>query len=232
MNYMQKETCIICGKKIGLGKHYLDWAGNKACNRHTSDEMKMCVSCGRFCGPKSIELVKGEKLCPICQRNIVTEKQCAKMAAWIKACYKRSPIGNIEMVKLKSMSPEQMALASSGRTILGLAQGIGRDYTVFFYRHMSIVAFSDILAHELLHIWQYDHNINPDDLHCEGFCNLGSWFILRAINNPESLARMRWLEQSSDPIYGDGFRIMKHHFDHGGWNLAIDELKKNSDSRK
>lgn len=223
------KKCVICGRQIGYGNFFLDWAGNTVCGHHSEEEMKMCVSCGRFCGPKSIELVRGKWLCPVCQKHIITSEQCAKMAHWIKEVYKRCPIGHVEMVKLKSMTPEQMMMASGSRNVMGLAQGVGRDYTVYFYRHMSIVAFTDILAHELLHIWQYDHNIHPDSLHCEGFCNLGSWFILNAIGNPESKARMKWLENSRDPIYGDGFRLMKAFYDRGGWNMAISELKRNSD---
>jgi len=132
------------------------------------------------------------------------------------------------MCRLRSMTPQQIVQRSGRPGTLGLAQGVGSDYTVFFYRHITVVAFADVLAHELLHIWQYDHHIAPDALHCEGFCNLGSYFILSAIGNAEANARIERMLKSPDPVYGDGVRLMKRHYDHGGWLEAIRVVKQNS----
>ena len=224
---LRVKTCILGSHPIGWGRYYMDWAGNCVCETHRS-QVQFCVSCGRFCDTHAINVGGGDMLCSVCQRNIITEEQCASMARWIKECYRRTPIGHVEMCRLRSMTPEQLRQRSGRPGVLGLAQGVGRDYTVFFYRHISVVAFADILAHELLHIWQYDHNISPDAVHCEGVCNLGSYFILNAIGNAEAKARIERQLQSPDPVYGEGLRIMKRYYDHGGWQEAIRELRVKS----
>ncbi|MCR4801031.1 MAG: hypothetical protein K5860_11035 [Bacteroidales bacterium] len=224
--------CYVCGKKV-IGGFYCDWHRNVACMSHLYDgKLHYCFSCNRICDMGSKELYQGNWLCSKCQTNVVTEQQCAKMAQWVKDVYSCTPIGEIGKCFLKSMTPIEMCTYSGNKNCEGLARQRGNEHTIFFYRHMSIVHFTDVLAHELLHIWQYEHNYFPEPLYCEGFCNLGSFFVLNAINNAESKNRIKILTIDPDPIYGEGFRLMKSLYDEGGWILAINKLKQNAEGIK
>lgn len=51
----------------------------------------------------------------------------------------------------------------------GLARSVGTDYTIYIFRELSRVAFVQVLAHEMLHVYQYINGINPPKSKCEGF---------------------------------------------------------------
>ena len=76
-----------------------------------------------------------------------------------------------------------------------------------------------ILSHQY-----YTNNIKPSQAICEGFCNLGSYGILSAINNKEAKAAIDNLKNNPDSVYGDGFRLLLSSYENGGWLAALKKL--------
>ena len=119
------------------------------------------------------------------------------------------------------VNAETLYKLTSDLNTRGLARAVGNEYTIYVFRELSRVAFAQVLAHELLHVYQYTNNIHPPKAKCEGFCNLGSYVVLKAINNAEAKAAINNLRSNPDKIYGDGFRLLFDTYTVGGWKSAI-----------
>lgn len=216
-----KDICVVCGKPL-IGRFVCDWNGNGACASHPHDSIPRCVSCHRFCNPGlSVALPHGAYICPICKEDIVTKQTAAGIVAYIRKAYFKAGLGEIRNWRLKVTDISIMYARHGNLNVRGFATRYGYDYEICILRHLSRVAFADVLAHEMLHIWQYNRGLNPIPPLCEGFCNMGSYYVLQHIGTPEARTFMSMLEDNTDPVYGNGFRIVKAAYDHGGWNEAV-----------
>ena len=129
--------------------------------------------------------------------------------------------------------------------------------------------FCGVLAHELLHVWLNEANLQPPTQLMEGFCNLGSHIVyttaaaaggggsrndlgnhhhgrLRRYNNNENnnnpnrrrlalpndddstaalaTVLLQQMQQDPDPVYGDGYRIMKQIYERQGWDGVLRKI--------
>lgn len=218
------DKCIICHKGVN-GEYFVDWAGNKACVTH-KNELVQCASCFQYCTSSAIDIGAGQKLCSRCQKNRVKSEDTKKISDFINSFYENWGLSIVSNWTLKMISAEEMLQKTGNTNTRGLAESFDNNYTIYIYRELSRVQFAKTLAHEMLHIYQYQHNIESSDkAKYEGFCNLGSYQILKQINNVEARAAIKNLKESDDPIYGDGFRTMLGFFENGGWTEAISKLK-------
>lgn len=217
-------NCLYCGKRI-IGKYYYDWAGHTVCEKHFAN-IVTCASCGQYCDVHAKDIGMGMKICPHCQKYRIEQADSDKVINFIKGIYAQTEVGHITNWHLKMVSAEKMYQLTHDKNTRGLAQTVGSDYTIFIYRELSRVAFAQVLAHEMLHIYQYNRNIHPAKSLCEGFCNLGSYVVLKAIRTKEANAAIESLKKSPDPIYGEGFRRLLAVYEKGGWHDAILEIGK------
>lgn len=220
----QPFRCYLCNRPIN-GVYYTDWAKNCICAVHR-DTVKYCVSCGQFCNLDAKDIGLGMKVCTHCQKYNVTKPIGIDIAHFVKSIYRNTPIGDVSRWHFKAIDAVGMYKMCGDKNVRGLAQSVGTDYTVYVYMELSRVAFAQVLAHEVLHIYQYRNRISPPKAKCEGFCNLGSYIVLCHINNSEAKAAIEALKNNPDPIYGDGFRHMLSVYEVGGWNAAIREIKR------
>lgn len=217
-------NCLYCGKRI-IGKYYYDWAGHTVCEKHFAN-IVTCASCGQYCDVHAKDIGMGMKICPHCQKYRIEQADSDKVINFIKGIYAQTEVGHITNWHLKMVSAEKMYQLTHDKGTRGLAQAVGSDYTIFIYRELSRVAFAQVLAHEMLHIYQYNRNIHPEKSLCEGFCNLGSYVVLKAIHVKEADAAIENMKKCTDPIYGDGFRHLLTIYKNGGWHDAILEIGK------
>lgn len=217
-------NCLYCGKRI-IGKYYYDWAGHTVCEKHFAN-IVTCASCGQYCDVHAKDIGMGMKICPHCQKYRIEQADSDKVINFIKGIYAQTEVGHITNWHLKMVSAEKMYQLTHDKNTRGLAQAVGSNYTIFVYRELSRVAFAQVLAHEMLHIYQYNRNIHPDKSLCEGFCNLGSYVVLKAIHVKEADAAIENMKKCTDPIYGDGFRHLLTIYKNGGWHDAILEIGK------
>ena len=94
-----------------------------------------------------------------------------------------------------------------------ILQHIRKRYTVHVLDCLSKTAFAEVMAHELLHLWLYDHSLVPSKRITEGFCNLGSFEVLSGIQTDKAKVKLQNIISNSDSVYGEGFRVVKQVYD-------------------
>ena len=215
---LTNHSCNVCGK-ILLGVAYQDWSGNRVCEEHNKC---FCSSCGRYYGSKATEIVSGEWLCEICANNLPDKAGAEKTISYIRTLYKRQGLEVKSHIVLKGVTATQMAHLHSEQARGFVEFPPGTDgYHVIVRRYLSRAVLAMILSHELLHIWQYEHQIFPPDAICEGFCNLGSYLVMQSIHTPTAMGQIELLNRDTDIVYGDGFRKMKEIYEQQGLQTVI-----------
>lgn len=219
LTQQNEKICLVCGNPP-QSTHYVDWAGNCVCEAHR-DIVHFCISCSRYCKPRDkYNFGNRFSLCPICESDLINQKIVGNVVAYIKKAYIKAGFGEIRNWHLYVTDPETMYQKMQNPYIKGFANRIGSKYEIYVLKHLSRVSFADVLSHEILHIWQYNNKYSPEKWKCEGFCNLGSYYVLSHIATEEALERIAAMERNPDLVYGEGFRRMKAVYDQGGWAAA------------
>lgn len=215
----QNLTCYICGNTIE-GRYYEDSYKRFSCDRHP---LYQCYCCGRFSNPQQCTEIKPYGLfCTECQKRLVDTNTTSRIAKIVNDYYFQHNI-KIPEYSLKLIKEEKMVVEAGASNVLGLAFN-KRPYEIHIIRHLSRTGFAGTLAHEVLHLWQYQHNFNTPDLLCEGMCELGSYLFLKSINRQESDTRLSFIKQNNDKIYGDGFRLLHKIYLKFGWRGVVQAL--------
>jgi len=220
--------CIHCGKIIN-GTYYTDWAGNTACTDCYNNSPR-CVSCGQFCDSSAKDIDDGMMMCGHCQKYYMERSDARRMIEYINTIYEKEGLGRITNFHLKTANTKALLSLSGNPQVRGLAKQHGTEYTIFVYRHLSRTAFANVLSHEMLHIWQYERNIQAENVLSEGFCNLGSYVVLTSIGTNRSINFIRSMNANHDSIYGIGFRIMRSIYSANGWPGVIKKLTEKNNS--
>ena len=219
---LTNHSCNVCGK-ILLGVAYQDWSGNRVCEEHNNC---FCSSCGRYYGAKATEIVSGEWLCENCKNNLPDKAGVEKTVSYIRTFYKQNGLEAQSHVVLKGVTAAQMArlYSSNARGYVELLQS-SDGYHIVVRRYLARAVLAMVLSHELLHVWQYEHHINPPAAICEGFCNLGAYLIMQSIHTPTAMGQIELLNGDTDAIYGEGFRTMRTMYEQKGLPAVIAYMK-------
>ena len=216
--------CVVCGNLI-LGPCYRDGLGNMVCMQH-KDVAAHCLSCGRLCSKeKANHIGLGQYVCETCTAHTPMESDIPKISDYVKKVLSDAGISDIPTFTLHLVEIEELKKVI-GRVCEGYASYDGIHYSIHVLKHLSRTCYASVLAHEMLHLWQMKLHLKPKQDICEGFCNLGSYEVLKAIGTPVARNRMTGLENDHDPIYGDGFRKVKKVYDAKGWAGVITKIKK------
>lgn len=217
----RSNSCFYCGKTI-VGSYYIDLYDRRVCSNHPRH---MCVSCAGFCDSGSIEVAGGKHLCSNCQKYHTTLQEAKETVKMIRSHYLQIGLGVIDRFHLELLSVDQMRQLANNTDVLGLALWNGRRYDIRVLENLSHTAMAGILAHEILHIWQYQRRLKAPQRICEGFCDLGSYEIYSQIKTQHAEVKKQMLQDDPSPIYGDGFRIVKRYFDKAGWAGVIQKME-------
>ena len=219
---LTNHSCNVCGK-ILLGVAYQDWSGNRVCEEHNKC---FCSSCGRYYGAKATEIVQGEWLCENCKNNLPDKAGVEKTVSYIRTFYKQNGLEVQSHVVLEGVTAAQMARlhSSDARGYVELPPS-SDGYHIIVRRYLARAVLAMVLSHELLHVWQYEHHINPPAAICEGFCNLGAYLIMQSIHTPTAMGQIELLNGNTDAIYGEGFRTMRTMYEQKGLPAVIAYMK-------
>lgn len=232
------ERCVVCSRPLD-GRHIVDAWGNKAHERHGSEDSLQCGSCGRIIAKKSSgggsRYHDGRLICGICSRTAVHNLDHLKKVSdeifslfssvGIMGIPRGIPVTLVDKDGLKKQSGVGYNESARGFTLsLSKRQNtktLSRDHTIFILEGLPLLEFKGILAHEYLHVWLSENEIHPSAQATEGFCNLG--IMLVNTNDSSALARVLQteLENNPDPIYGKGYRAIKKKLDQKGWEGLI-----------
>jgi len=229
----QVKRCIVCNEMI-LAQYYFD-AWEQAA--HTSCKIQHCFCCGRIISSNGKLLADGRHTCEFCHSSVVSNQNDIQ---WVdeRILVVLKSVGILGLPKVpieivtKSKLNQLMNTQNTGiGDSYGLAQyttiGSQKQFRIFILDHLPRTFFAGVLAHEYMHVWQYQNNINPPRDICEGFCNLGSMAFYQKINTPLSKVLLEQMEKSPDSIYGEGFRKVKRYWHQNGWNSTLQQFKMN-----
>jgi hypothetical protein len=229
----QVKKCVIC-KDIIYGQYYTDNWGQAV---HTSCKMKHCYCCGRIISTNGKLLADGRDICEFCLTSVVVNQNDIqwvdeRILAVLKSVgivgLPKVPIEIVEKSKLNQlMNTQSTAVGDSYGLAQYTALGSQKQFKIFILDHLPKTFFAGVLAHEYMHVWQYQNNINPPRDICEGFCNLGSMAFYQKINTPLSKLLLEQMKKSPDPIYGEGYRKVLRYRDKNNWIGTIKQFKIN-----
>ena len=103
---------------------------------------------------------------------------------------------------------------------------INQDYHIYILSNLHKEIFNAVLAHELLHVYLFQNQIDLKSDIREGFCNLGSSLIYENYRSKLSKYKLKNMNENIDPDYGIGFRKMKSMRDKIGWKSLLKKLPR------
>ncbi len=230
------QVCCICGKKT---LHYVrDYWGNTACAEHGH----ICLYCGSFvregqtflfsCVREGQKLSEPRWICDKCQVSIVrTPEEIEQCRKEVMTIFKANGITGIpEDIPIRLSDMKDLP-GFQGKVIWGLNKGrvsssrARYSFEILMHQNFPRVVFKGVLAHELLHSWIALYSIRLPNNEEEGLCNLGEFLVLKQEKSKEADYLINWtLEQNRDPVYGDGYRLMKKRLEKLGWKGLMDAL--------
>ena len=215
--------CVVCGRQI-VGRYYVDNYGNKACAEH-GDNIRRCKDCGRILSNDDGVYINGEKWhCYFCHHNAITDETGARNVF-------NELIDDFKGIGITGFDKStKIHLVSESEGWSGLTRssfnGVNYSFEILMLSPYHRILFKSTLAHEMLHTWLIIHDIEMETSSLkEGFCNLGSAWVLE---NSKSEIANRWLkcmEKDYDLKYGQGYRIMKNRLKKIGWKGLIESLR-------
>ena len=240
--------CYICHKDIN-GKYYIDQWGHNICASHMDKkEVTMCTSCGAFTTEHPI--ADGRCMCMDCKSTVInTHCEVAECLSYVKnqlvsvgfdfgTCnVSNIPVEIVSAKKIAEIRKAPISISNKGVTFTetqmrGTSRDnmkvVGHTHKIYMLSDQPRLEFLGTLAHELLHVWQNEHDIKLSPMKCEGLCNIDSYVIYSIENTPIAQHYIKNLKESLDPIYGDGFRYVFAQYEMSGWRGIIQSVNQNT----
>jgi len=237
------QPCPICGRPA-FGMLQIDAWGNRYHMQHAS-EYKPCSACQRLVCDKltggGVTYSDGRLVCSLCRRTAIDTKEQAKphveaMAAWLcqngfafqNLVLRIELVGQMELMA-KTRGPAspytqgiitKSWLTQNGRTTrrvdgVAILAGLPRQM------------LNGVAVHELGHAWLFLEGADSLEPRVEeGFCNTLSFLYHSEVSSDEARFCLRVIQDSPDPIYGDGFRLVHAAVQRWGLRTIADYLKQ------
>ncbi len=227
------EKCIICRLPID-GDHVVDAWGQSAHPVHQGQKVMMCDSCGRIISPESrngFRYKDGRLICGICKKTEVTKgtdvsslmAELSKMlgSVGIGPVSSRIPVTLVDRTTLirESRGNDKENTRGFTKSIARIENGktVSFQHRIYILNGLPLTEFKGVLAHEMIHVWLNESRVKMSAKETEGFCNLGIYLVNEKERSDFARVLQNQLEQDEDPVYGDGYRMMKEKLDAMGW---------------
>ena len=234
--------CSLC-LEILSGEYLVDAWGNPFHKLHESKGI-YCSSCSRIISEGvtqgGYKLDDGRFLCSLCQSNIVqssSQIDVSKLKVLtllqkigIDGIKKTVPISIANRFLLQNLADEIASSNLKGFTKFSYNKlpfgNFASEYKIYILDRLPTIEFEAVLAHEYLHVWLYNNNIDLPPAQREGFCNLASAYIYEQNGSKFSEIHLNSMDADSDPNYGDGYRKMKIHLEKKGWKSLLQTVRQ------
>lgn len=218
--------CAVCGGVIE-GQYLLDHWGNAYHTRHQG-EVLQCDFCRRFIvgtlGDGMTRLHDGRALCSTCAPSSVTSIREARAIVDRTAAELSSfrIVVDPKPIRLRMVGQDELARIAEShahetkgftdylvrKTVFGRVEA--ETIHVYLLYGMPRVQAMSTVAHELMHVWQFQRGcFEQDAALSEGACNYASYLILRKHPGAEAEFVIDSMLNDPDPVYGEGFRRVK-----------------------
>lgn len=249
------RKCIICGSVPW--SYYEDFRGNIACSHH--NDIKYCCGCGCFVSTSSAKRIySDEYLCSNCFATHVKESSKENFInTTLEILYNYGfqdiqkdwvQVKLISVKEMKERMPQMSAYGFHTERTLSQVNSRGRfgfDQEVYVLDILPPIIFMEVFAHEILHAWQLQNNLNDYSEYesdivakhaCEGFANLGSYIIYDYFDSDRFNDDIRKFVQlkkkqmfeSRDETYGIPFQKIMSTYpltDKGRWLKLIKDAR-------
>lgn len=200
--------CDFCNKDI-VGQYLIDSWGQKY-HLHHSGDANHCGSCTNIViyskTPKPKKLIDGRVICSHCLKDSILNDN--QMTLCVNAVYKFYKMGGIvfpeDNIRFKLVYSFRL-----GENTLGRMDFDGERYTIKMLKGLNKTLFCGVLSHELMHVLINELQIIFEMYESEGLCELAKYFALKMFDSKYAESWIESMEANPDPIYGEGFRIMK-----------------------
>ena len=239
-NNHKLEKCVVCLEPIE-GHFLSDLWENSSHSEHDGIEPSLCSSCGRIISQMSSKggHVLGDLriTCSICSKSSVTKtEQVKQLAGKVKKTLapvgltipNNIPIHLVDKNQLAKIAAEMHTDGTKGftssKTTSRGEKIISIKHKIYILHSLPKIEFMGVLAHEYLHAWLNEKQIELSPAETEGFCNLGVMLLNSSTLNPLAQILTLNMEKNPDPVYGDGYRKMKKLLDKLGWKSLIEKI--------
>jgi len=231
--------CDICGKPLE-GSYQSDYWGNDYHIEHTH-ELPECSVCGRLICEQLTEggfkLGDARAICSICNETAVTDNYSIESSMdnvlrlftsnGITGFPNDIPISLVDKPTLKRLSQtysENMQGFTDQNAQTRNGSVISRKSHIYILSHLPRIMFQAVLAHELLHVYLFEHDLDLRSDIREGFCNLGSEMVYKNTRSEFAKFRLQNMQASQDPDYGVGYRNMSELLYKKGWSYILENI--------
>jgi len=237
--------CQICHNEI-KGKYYSDFWANAVCADHYErNETTYCSSCSTIMAKdEKNHLTDGRWLCATCQAQVISQpSQIFKIKKLVlnrfldegigfhdKKLYD-TPIEIVDVARLAQLRNQPPSITQKGLTLTRSVSSLGgilfggspkMSHHIYILDHLIKIEFAGTLAHELMHVWQNENQINLPAPQCEGLCDLGSWLAFNTIKSSKTPYFLKMMRENPDPLYGGGFRHVYSKYLQIGWEGVLE----------
>ncbi|MBF0225556.1 MAG: hypothetical protein HQK76_08895 [Desulfobacterales bacterium] len=234
--------CDICLRPIE-GEYIKDVWGHKAHKHHNGQKTVTCDTCSRILSSATsngaFKYSDGRYICGYCKAGAIENIESAKRYVpeilkqlsqyGMKGIPNNIPIFLVDRNQLAKISNNKFSKDTKGFTkietkLLNNVK-VSSSYEIYILFGLQELAFKGTLAHELLHVWQFEHNARLSKIESEGFCNLGSAIIYESGSSQLATILLDNLKNDPDPIYGAGYRKMSKKLESIGWAKLLDQVR-------
>jgi len=244
------RRCTICNKAL-LGAYQMNGWGDHFCSEHVK-ELAACHYCGRLVPHVSKRMRRRavEHIsCDTCSATAVATIEQAqlhlpRLIAWVETqgTLFRQKNFRLEVLDRADFSAREggrrdpLGLTTSTRYLRNKRVDHTKLESVAILRGLPLTLFEGVCVHELGHVWLVQHNIvNLPTVEEEGFCELlAHRYYLSAptvvapdaagIDSNATRVYARNIAESSNPVYGDGFRKLNRLEERIGFAQIIKSL--------
>ena len=235
------EKCDICYLPIE-GKYITDSWKNVYHEKHLN-HLPSCESCNRIISKEitngGYKLNQKRDICTLCWDYVVDEKSNIQ-SMYDDVIMKLNNVGIIDIPKdipiILVNTKNDLKLLSNGRhgNIHGLTkhefetlgnEKVAQNFNIYILSHLHEINFKAVLAHELLHVYLFQNDIEVSSSYTEGFCNLGSQLVYSGDKSKISKQKLKGMYLNKDPVYGEGFLKMNDLLIDKGWSGVLNFLK-------
>ncbi|MCK9329942.1 MAG: protein DA1 [Candidatus Cloacimonetes bacterium] len=225
-----------CKQPLDEEYYYIDY-GQRCHIVHDRNGIRHCFSCGRLIDPNiggsSVVCSDGREFCTICSENGVNTKEMGAKA--LDTVYGLFDIAGITCprnrisLELNNMFYAEQVLKDKKfygltTTTIYAMRNKPNTYLINIITGLHYEVFLGVLGHELMHVYIKENNIQLKKIDEEGLCELVCYYIYEARNSKVCDVKIKNMIESSDPIYGEGFRIMKKRINGlNSWNSFISQ---------
>ncbi|MDP8205554.1 MAG: protein DA1 [Candidatus Electryonea clarkiae] len=230
--YMEKIAlrCDACGEPL-IGQYIENYWGQRIHSEH-ENKVKKCDSCGRFVLSETYWTFADDRIqCNICREQGIDDvDQARKLMRQAAAMMLDhgielfTPVENFKIELVNSSLLEELSGKGGDPHGLHSVNSITRngviikeETTIYLLIHLPRDLMLGVLAHELFHAWQHERGADEGNAKWrEGSANVAMYLLLSDLSSDLASYLRQSLENSPDPIYGDGFRkAIKYYNDHG-----------------